>query len=208
MLIDKLKFTMKQSRNTYAVFCLCFYRAGYIHLPSYRYTLICLIATCCFTIIGVIIAVVAGGTNNIKTSSHRSVTSVGEFVAQLGQLIDANIPLLNHGILGFDRLIHKLQLIAKHLDVLTMLFYFLQLLINRLNKRLPILLIALNLCKKCCHIMYWARHFHHNFFQSRLHTKPRNRTNSAIATMGNSKIVWTAKLNQEVARKQTKCGQF
>ena len=150
----------------------------YTPAQLYIHTLICLIATCCFTIIGVIIAVVAGGTNNFKTSSHRSVTSVGEFVAQLGQLIDANIPLLNHGILGFDRLIHKLQLIAKHLDVLTMLFYFLQLLINRLNKRLPILLIALNLCKKCCHIMYWARHFHHKLFQSRLHTKPRNRTNS------------------------------
>ena len=39
MLIDKLKFTMKQSRNNYAVFCLCFCRAGYIHLPSYIYTL-------------------------------------------------------------------------------------------------------------------------------------------------------------------------
>ena len=160
-------------------FCPVFCRAGYMLPASNIHNLICLIATCCFTVGGVIIGVVAGGADNFKTSPHRPVTSVGELVAQLGQLIDANILLLNHGILGFDRLIHKLQLVAQHLDVHIMLFYFLQLLTNPLNIILLIPLIALNLCDKCCHIMYWAGHFRHGLFQSRLHTKPRKRTNSA-----------------------------
>jgi|Cyp1metagenome_2_1107374.scaffolds.fasta_scaffold24422_4 hypothetical protein len=77
-----------------------------------------LIATCCLTVIGVIIRAATGGTDFQKACPHRSVASIGELVAQLGQILDANISVLNHIILGFDKPLGPLQLFAQLFDAL------------------------------------------------------------------------------------------